>query len=151
MKKGILLLTLFTSASLALAADTDASARTSPKPAFTGPNFSGVYDCTGKDDHEGPYTGTVTMELIPSQSTKQYGSYRFQLEVPGYGVYPGEAATYGTQAAIHFALTDQSTKDYGTGIANFKKNKKGKWTFKKFYYEPEFKNGNFGFEECTQH
>jgi hypothetical protein len=26
----------------------------------------------------------------------------------------------------------------------------GKWTFKKYYYEPEFKAGNFGMEDCTQ-
>lgn len=38
--------------------------------------------------------------------------------------------------AIHFALTDQSTKDYGTGIAEFS-HQGGKWSFRKYYYEPE--------------
>jgi hypothetical protein len=98
---------------------------------------------------EGKYTGTVTMELVPSQSLNNYGAYKFKLEVPNYGTYLGQAAAHGNNVAMHFALTDQSTKDYGTGIANFKKNKVGKWSFSKFYYEPEFKGGNYGTEECT--
>jgi len=122
----------------------------SAKPAFTGQNLSGIYDCTGDDSHEGKYSGTVTMELVPSQSTGQYGAYKFKLEVPGYGAYLGQAAANGTHAAMHFALTDQSTKDYGTGIASFKKNKTGKWSFSKYYFEPEFKGGNYGTEQCTQ-
>lgn len=120
------------------------------RPAFSGPDFSGTYECTGNDDHEGKYTGTVTLELVPAQSFGEYGAYHFKLEVPGYGTYPGQAAAHGKQAAIHFALTDQATKDYGTGIASFSKNKAGKWTFHKYYYEPEFKGGNFGVEDCVQ-
>lgn len=119
------------------------------KPMFSGPDFSGVYDCKGDDSHEGKYSGTVTLQLVPSQSLTQYGAYKFKLEVPEYGVYLGQAAASGTHMAMHFALTDQSTKDYGTGIASFKKNKGGKWSFSKFYYEPEFKGGNYGTEECA--
>ena len=111
------------------------------KSAFTGPDLSGIYDCTGNDDHEGKYNGTVTLELVPSQSLSQYGAYKFKLEVPGFGVYLGQAAARGTEMAMHFALTDQSTKDFGTGIASFKKNKTRKWSFNKYYYEPEFKGG----------
>jgi hypothetical protein len=51
---------------------------------------------------------------------------------------------------IHFALTDQSTRDYGTAIASFAKNKAGKWSFNKYYFEPELKGGNFGAERCVQ-
>jgi len=120
------------------------------KPAFTGQDFSGVYDCTGDDGHEGKYTGTVTMTLVPSQSLNDYGAYKFKLEVPSYGIYSGQAAAHGSNVAMHFALADQNTKDYGTGIANFKKNKTGKWSFSKYYYEPEFKSGNYGTEACTQ-
>lgn len=121
----------------------------SAKPTFTGQDFSGVYDCTGDDSQEGKYTGTVTMELVPSQSLNLYSAYKFKLEVPNYGTYLGQAAAHGTNVAMHFALTNQSTKDYGTGIANFKKNKAGKWSFSKYYYEPEFKGGNYGTEECS--
>jgi len=139
VKKSIALLCLLAVSSIANA-----------KPAFIGSDYSGIYDCTGIDNHEGKYTGVVTLALIPAQSINQYGAYSFKLEVPGFGSYPGQAAANGKQMAIHFALTDQSTKDYGTGIASFKKNKRGKWSFSKFYYEPEFKNGNYGTEDCVQ-
>ncbi|WP_290903176.1 hypothetical protein [Aquabacterium sp.] len=117
---------------------------------FTGPDLSGVYDCTGQDHHEGPYTATATLQLVPAQSTGRFGAYLFTLDVPGYGSYPGHASVRGTDAAIYFALSDPSTKDFGTGIASFKKNAKGRWTFAKHYFEPEFKGGNFGDEHCVQ-
>jgi hypothetical protein len=117
---------------------------------FTGPDLSGVYACKGDDAHEGKYTATATLALVPQQSVGQHGAYTFKLEVPGYGAYPGHAAAQGTQVAIYFANTDPATKDFGTGIATFKKNGKGLWTFSKYYYEPEFKGGNHGLEWCTQ-
>ncbi|MCG2576862.1 hypothetical protein LZ012_07630 [Dechloromonas sp. XY25] len=120
------------------------------KPAFTGPDFSGTYDCTGQDSHEGPYTGVVTLARVDSQSTGPHGAYAFKLEVPGYGSYPGHAASRGKTMAIHFANTDPAPKDFGTGIASFARAKSGKWSFAKYYYEPEFKGGNFGTEVCTQ-
>ncbi len=116
---------------------------------YTGPDYSGLYICTGNDSHEGPYKGTVTLTLVRAQSSGAYGAYDFKLEVPGFGAYPGQAAARGNQMAIHFANTDPATKDYGTGIATFVKNKAGKWTFHKYYYEPEFKGGNFGTEDCV--
>lgn len=120
------------------------------KPAFTGPDYSGVYACNGDDAHEGKYTGTVTLKLNAAQSVGEFGAYDFKLEVPGYGGYPGHAAAQGDKIAIHFALTDPKTKDYGTGIATVKKGKDGKLSFRKYYYEPEFKGGNYGIEECVK-
>jgi hypothetical protein len=120
------------------------------KPAFTGQDFSGVYDCTGDDAHEGKYTGTVTLKLNPAQSVGVYGAYDFKLEVPGFGTYLGEAAAEGDRLAMHFALTDQKTRDFGTGIATVRKNKQGRLSFHKFYYEPEFKGGNHGTEDCVK-
>jgi hypothetical protein len=119
-------------------------------PAFTGPDLSGIYDCTGQDHLEGPYTGVVTIELVRERSTGPNGAYLFKLEVPGYGAYPGHAASRGRDMAIYFANVDQATRDYGTGIAHFSRNKAGKWTFAKFYHEPEFKGGNFGHETFVQ-
>lgn len=113
------------------------------------PDFSGVYSCVGDDAHEGKYSGTVTMKLRPEYSKASYASYDFKLEVPEYGTYLGHAAANGYHVAMHFALQDQSTKDYGTGIAEMKKNPKGKWSFHKFYFEPEFKGGNTGLEDCV--
>jgi hypothetical protein len=139
MKKLAAILALFACGSLAQA-----------KPAFNAPDYSGVYACTGVDAHEGKYTGTVTMQLVPEQSMGNHGAYRFKLEVSEFGAYLGHAVSEGDKLAIHFALKDQSTKDYGTGIATIRKGKNGKWAFSKFYYEPEYKGGNTGTEECVQ-
>lgn len=122
----------------------------SAKPTFTGPDYSGVYQCEGVDAHEGNYTGTVTMKRVAEQSIGNHGTYAFKLEVPGFGAYLGHAVSEGDKLAIHFALQDPSTKDYGTGIATIRKSMDGKWAFSKFYYEPEYKGGNTGSEECTQ-
>ena len=117
---------------------------------FTGKDFSGIYDCTGNDAKEGEYSGTVTLQLNNEQSSGAYGAYNFKLVVPDYGTYPGQAVSLGKTLAIHFALNDSRSKDYGTGIATVSKNKKGKLTFHKFYYEPEFKGGNNGVEDCVR-
>lgn len=140
MKKFLLLLCVFAgSASVSNAA-----------PSFTRTDFSGAYACTGNDAKEGQYTGKVTLKRVDSQSAEPYAAYDFRLDVPGYGSYPGHGAAKGTDMAIYFANTDSATKDFGTGIASFKKTKNGKWSFRKFYYEPEFKGGNHGIEECVQ-
>lgn len=119
-------------------------------------DLSGIYACSGDDAHEGKYKGTVTMKLRPEHSNGADVSYDFQLEVPGFGTYKGHAAAHGMHAAMHFALPTESgeyggkTHDYGTGIAEFKKNAKGQLSFRKFYFEPAFKGGNTGVEECVR-
>jgi hypothetical protein len=140
MKKLSALLTIFCFTQPAFAA----------KPAFTGTDYSGVYQCNGDDSHEGKYTGTVTLKLNVAQSMGEYSAYDFKLEVPGYGAYPGHAAGQGDKLAIYFANTDPKTKDFGTGIATVKKGKDGKLAFRKYYYEPEFKGGNYGVEDCAR-
>lgn len=122
-----------------------------PDSGVSGPDFSGTYDCKGLDSHEGAYTGVVTLKRVPEQSAKGHDAYSFTLEVPGFGKYPGFAVARGTDMAIYFALTDPAQKNFGTGLAKFKKNKAGKWTFHKHYYEPEFKGGNYGEEDCVKH
>jgi len=120
------------------------------KPAFIAQDYSGVYDCVGHDAHEGEYTGTVTMKLKPEHSYEAYSSYSFTLKVPGFGTYYGYAAGNGNQLSIQFALPDQRTMDYGTGIAIFSTDNQGKVSFHKFYHEPEFKGGNTGTEDCVR-
>lgn len=90
------------------------------------------------------------MTVKPEHSHGSYASYDFKLEVPEYGTYLGHAAANADNVAMHFALTDQKTKDYGTGIAKMTKNAKGQWAFHKFYFEPEFKGGNTGVEDCVK-
>jgi hypothetical protein len=119
-------------------------------------DFSGVYDCVGDDAHEGKYTGIVTMQRKPEHSKGAYASYDFKLEVPEYGTYLGHAAVNGNIAAMHFALPQADhlyggkTQDFGTGVATFKTNAAGKLTFHKFYFEPLFKGGNTGLEDCIK-
>jgi len=126
-------------ASLALAADTI--------PGQT--DYSGMYDCTGIDAHEGEYTGTVTIKRVAAHSTNSHNSYAFELAVPDYGTYLGQAVSQGTQMAIYFALTDPTTRDFGTGLATFASDAEGNTVFDKFYYEPEYKGGNTGTEHCV--
>ena len=52
--------------------------------------------------------------------------------------------------AIHFALNDQKTRDYGTALATVDIDVKGTIKFQKYYYEPEYKGGNYGTEECVR-
>jgi hypothetical protein len=118
---------------------------------FSGDDLSGKYSCAGKDHREGEYKGTVTMKLIPQHSVGKFAAYEFVLEVPGYGKYLGHASANGNQVAIYFAHSEHlKNQDFGIGIAKFKKNSQGKWSFKKFYFEPAFKGGNHGKEVCTQ-
>ncbi|MFT3735024.1 MAG: hypothetical protein QM776_08370 [Rhodocyclaceae bacterium] len=114
------------------------------------PDFSGVYDCKGLDASEGAYSGKVTLKRVAAHSTAGYNAYQFTLEVPGYGIYRGHATGKGVDVAIYFAHEDPATRDYGTGLARFSKGKGGKWQFHKYYYEPEYKGGNHGSEDCVQ-
>lgn len=114
------------------------------------PDYSGVYACKGQDAHEGPYDGKVILKAVPEQSKQGYQAYSFELQVPGFGSYPGHAAGRGNQLAIYFANVDPKDKDFGTGLATFKRNAKGQWRFTKYYYQPEYKGGNHGFETCEQ-
>lgn len=121
------------------------------QPGFIGPDLSGQYRCEGMDGHDGKYTATVTMQLVREHSQGKHGAYSFVMEVPGFGRYPGHAVADGTAVAIYFANAD-ATKygDAGTGLAQFKRDAKGQWSFRKYYYQPDYKGGNHGTETCTQ-
>ncbi|MFT3930351.1 MAG: hypothetical protein QM709_08660 [Spongiibacteraceae bacterium] len=116
---------------------------------FTGTDFSGSYDCTGNDQHDGKFKGTITLQLVRAQSNGEYGSYNLTFEAEGFGGYTGYAAAHGTHMALQFANKDLSTKDYGNSIVTFSKTKSDKWQFESFYYEPEYYGGNFGSETCV--
>jgi hypothetical protein len=121
------------------------------KPAFTGTDFSGIYDCKGNDEHDGEYKGAVTLKLVPERSFGDYSAYTLSSEVPGLGTYAGYAAVQGTHLSMYFGLTAPDSKDFGTGIASFaKKGKGGKWAFHLYYFEPEYNGGNYGLEDCVR-
>lgn len=117
-------------------------------PAFTGTDFSGIYDCTGNDEHDGKYQSAVTLKIVPSKSFDKYGAYTLSSEVPGLGTYEGYAAIQGTHMSMYFGLKEPKSQDYGTGIASFSKAKNGKWSFHLYYFEPTYNKGNYGLEDC---
>lgn len=140
MKKNIRVAALFLAAMLGASVSVFAKS----------PDYSGVYDCKGKDAAEGDYTATITLTLNKAQSAEGYGAYDFKMEVPDFGTYPGEAVAKGDKLAIFFGLDKPGSQDHGTGLATVKKNAKGQWTFRKFYYEREYKGGNHGTESCVK-
>ena len=113
-------------------------------------DFTGTYQCEGNDGSEGTYQGEVVMKKIPEFSKDNYASYDFVLKVPGFGDYHGFASANGLDVAIYFALDDRKNEDYGVGIAKFKQSENQAWSFHKFYFEPGYKGGNTGFEDCIQ-
>jgi hypothetical protein len=126
------------------------SAQAAPaKPAFKGTDYSGIYDCQGTDEHDGAYKSAVTLKLVPAQSFGEYGAYLLTSEAPGLGTYTGYAAVQGRHMSFYFGLTEPGSKDYGTAIASFAKNKHGKWSFHLYYFEPTYNNGNYGLEDCA--
>jgi hypothetical protein len=120
------------------------------KPAFTGIDASGVYACAGDDEHDGQYKSTVTLKRVPEQSFGQYSAYTLTSEAPGLGTYLGYVAVQGRQLSMYFGLTDASAKDFGTGVASLVKGQGGKLSFHLYYYEPEYKGGNHGLEDCVR-
>lgn len=122
------------------------------KPSFTGQDFSGIYDCKGRDEHDGEFKGAVTLKLVPERSLGDYGAYTLSSDVPGLGTYAGYAAVQGTHLSMYFGLTQPDSKDFGTGIASFTKGKgkAGKWSFHLYYFEPEYNGGNYGLEDCVR-
>jgi len=117
---------------------------------FIGPDFTGIYSCIGHDSIDGEYKAKETLILKKEHSQAQYASYDFLLEAQNFGRYPGHMVTNGLNAAIYFALEDQSQHDFGSGVAQFSKNVNGQWQYHKFYYEPQYKGGDTGFEDCIQ-
>ncbi len=143
----------FLAAMAAVASITTTAIAAPAKPAFTGTDFSGVYDCKGNDAHDGDYQGAVTLKLVPAQSFADHGAYTLTSEVPGLGTYTGYAAVMGKHMSFHFGLSEAGSKDYGTAIASFARTrpgKKGKWSFHLYYYEPEYNGGNVGLEDCVR-
>lgn len=118
--------------------------------AWAAPDYSGVYDCTGNDAHEGAYRGIVTMHKDVAHSTEEFGTYSFTLEVPDFGTYSGMAVSQDDKLAVYFSLPGQANGDYGVGIATVQPGADGRLGFRKFYYEPQYKGGNTGAEDCVR-
>lgn len=121
-----------------------------PAP-FTGADLSGSYACTGHDDHDGDYKATLALHLNRAKSVGSYGSYALTLDVVGEpGHYNGSMVVEGDRLAMMFASSDPTSRDMGTGLGRLSQDAQGHTTFSKFYFEPDYKGGDFGTETCTR-
>ena len=119
------------------------------KPAFTGINFSGIYDCKGNNELVGNYQVTVKLKLNRISSYGKFGAYDFSTETDNAVTYRGQAVANGYRLALSYKLTEGKYVEYSTGIAEMKKLNRGRWSFRNLYYEPDDNGGNYGQEDCV--
>lgn len=119
------------------------------KPAFTGTNFSGIYDCKGNNELVGNYQVTVKLKLNRISSYGKFGAYDFSTETDNAVTYRGQAVANGNRLALSYKMTEGKYVEYSTGIAEMKKLSRGRWSFSNLYYEPDDSGGNYGKEDCV--
>lgn len=119
------------------------------KPAFTGHNFSGVYECTGSNDHIGDYKVKVTLKLNRISSFGKIGAYFYDMETENSVTYAGHAIADSNRLSLTLQATDRRSADNSIGYATMKKDSHGHWTFRKNYYEPNDNGGVNGTEFCV--
>ena len=140
MKKTVAALFIFALASTAYAA---------PKPAFKGQNYSGVYDCKGSNDKVGEYEVTISLKINRVSSYAKYGAYTYEMTTVNGATYIGQGIADGNMLALSFPLKSGLNVDHSIGIAKIVKNKQGRWSFRKHYYEEDNSGGNYGSEYCA--
>ncbi len=119
------------------------------KPAFTGINFSGVYDCKGSNELVGSYQVTIKLKLNRISSYGKFGAYDFSTQTDNAVTYRGQAAANGNRLALSYKMSEGKYAEYTTGIAEMKKLSRGRWSFRNLYYEPDDSGGNYGEEDCV--
>lgn len=119
------------------------------KPAFTGQNYSGVYTCTGSNDFIGDYKVKVTLKLNRISSYGKLGAYFYEMETENSASYNGHAIADGNRLSLTLQTSDRRSADSSIGYATMKKDTKGRWTFRKNYYEPNDNGGTNGTEFCV--
>lgn len=119
------------------------------KPAFTGINFSGVYDCKGSNELVGSYQVTIKLKLNRISSYGKFGAYDFSTQTDNAMIYRGQAAANGNRLALSYKMSEGKYAEITTGIAEMKKLSRGRWSFRNLYYEPDDSGGNFGQEDCV--
>lgn len=121
------------------------------KPVFTGKNYSGIYTCNGSNELVGEYEVTATLTLNHISSHGKIGAYHYETTTVNSTVYEGQAIANGNQLAISFKFNGKNINERGQsiGVAAIKKDKRGRWSFRKEYYEPDDNGGNYGYEYCV--
>lgn len=125
------------------------AAQAAGKPAFTGQNYSGVYDCNGSNDKVGDYEVTVSLKINRVSSYAKFGAYTYEVTTVNSTTYIGQAIANGNMLALSFPLKSGLNADHSIGIAKIVKNKQGHWSFRKYYYEEDNSGGNYGSEYCV--
>ncbi len=120
------------------------------KPRFTGQDYSGTYNCDGTNQKIGDYKVTVVLKLNKANSHDQFGAYHYNAETENAEIYTGQAAAYKNQLAISFTFTEGQKFEHSAGIAQIKKDKRGRWSFRNQYFEPDENGGNYGSEYCIK-
>jgi len=121
------------------------------RPAFTGKNYGGVYSCSGSNELIGDYDVTVTLKLNRISSHGRYGTYDYETETTNSNTYAGQAIADGNRLAISFRFNGKNINGrfFCIDTATTEKDKHGRWSFRKDYYEPDDNGGNYGHEYCT--
>ncbi|MFL9609922.1 hypothetical protein ACKF11_07520 [Methylobacillus sp. Pita2] len=120
------------------------------KPAFTGVNYTGLYECKGENSSIGAYDLVVALRLNRVSSHGKFGAYYYETETVNSTVYHGQAVVIGNRMAISFNIRDKKNNvDHSTGLATIKKVGKDRWSFRKEYFEPDDSGGSYGTEECV--
>lgn len=112
-------------------------------------NYNGVYACSGKNELVGEYEVSVTLKFKRFDDVTKLGTYDYTTETENGVTYRGQAITSGTRMSMTYKLVDGHNTEFSTGLSEFKKNPKGKWTFKNLYYESDDTGGNYGEESCV--
>jgi len=90
------------------------------KPAFTGINFSGVYDCKGSNELVGSYQVTIKLKLNRISSYGKFGAYDFTTQTDNAVTYRGQAAANGNRLALSYKMSEGKYAEITTGIAEMK-------------------------------
>ena len=120
------------------------------KPAFTGINYTGLYECKGENSSIGAYELVVALRLNRVSSHGKFGAYYYETETVNSTIYHGQAVIVGNRMAISFNIRDKKNNvDHSTGLATIKKVGKDRWSFRKEYFEPDDSGGSYGTEDCV--
>jgi len=140
MKRTILASLLLTVSSIQIA---------EAKPNFVGANYSGTYTCKGNNNKVGNYQVQAKLMLNRTASRGSIGIYDFHVETENSFVYKGKAVANLNKVAFTLSMTELSSSEFSTGIANIHKNAAGKFAYTNHYYEIDSNIGTYGKEYCV--
>ena len=140
MKRAILTSLLITISTIQLA---------EAKPNFVGANYSGTYLCKGNNSKVGDYQVVAKLTLNRAASRGSIGIYDLALETENSFTYKGKAVANANKIAFNLSMSEISSAEFSTGIANISKSGAGKFSYTNHYYEVDSNVGTYGQETCV--